>query len=62
MCNPMGGPGQMGRELWCNELYLAKSNAINLLCQPLVIEGTPAEDYAGYCIMLLHGPVTGPTG
>ncbi len=25
------------------EVYLAKSNSINLLCKPLVVEGTPAK-------------------
>ena len=41
---------------WYAEVYLAESNAINLLCQPLVIEGTPAQDVARQ--LLLSGPTT----
>lgn len=42
------------RLLWYAEVYLAKGNAINLLCQPLVIEGTPAQDVEHQ--LLLSGP------
>ena len=44
----------MVMQLWYAEVYLAERNAINLLCQPLVIEGTPAQHVAHQ--VLLSGP------